>query len=102
MNMNNDKFIRYVVLLSKTGNNIPEELIKAHVAYLKELDVKGQLVLCGPFLDYKGGIVIIKAASYDEAKEIAESDPFVKKGVESYGLRTLQLSCKENKHLGMG
>lgn len=46
--------------------------------------------------------MIIKAASYDEAKEIAESDPFVKKGVESYGLRTLQLSCKENKHLGMG
>lgn len=102
MNRSDNDWIRYVILLSHTGKKITEELIRSHVAHLKELDKKGKLILCGPFLNYKGGMVIIKATSYDEAKEIAESDPFVKKGVESYELRTLELSCKENKHLGMG
>jgi len=102
MNMKKDKFIRYVILLTKTGKSMTEELIRAHVAHLKELDKKGQLVLCGPYLDYKGGVVIIKAESFDEAKAIAESDPFVKAGAETYELRTLELSCKENNHLGMG
>lgn len=97
-----NKFIRYVILLTKTGRSITEELIRAHVTHLKELDKKGQLVLCGPFLDYNGGMVIIKVTSFDEAKAIAESDPFVKESVESYKLRTLELSCKENNQLGIG
>lgn len=99
---NEDKWIRYVILLSHSGKKITEELIRSHVAHLKELDRKGQLVLCGPFLDYKGGMVIIKASSYDEAKEIAESDPFVKESVEKYEIRALEVSCEENNHLGMG
>jgi len=88
--------------LSHTGKKITEELIKSHVAHLKELDKKGQLVLCGPFLDYKGGMVIVKASSYDEAKEIAESDPFVREGVETYEIRSMEISCEENNHLGIG
>ena len=100
--MKEDDFIRYVILLTQTGTSTTEELIRAHVAHLKELDRRGQLVLCGPFLDYDGGIVVIKAASSDEAKAIAESDPFVKEGTRTYELRTLGLSCEENNHMGMG
>lgn len=47
-------------------------------------------------------MAIIRADSLEAARMIAESDPFVKSGVESYELRTLHLSCKENNHLGMG
>ena len=101
--MNADEFTRYVYLLSHIpGKTRSEELIRAHVAHLELLDEKGQLILCGPFSDYNGGMVIIRASSYDEAKEIAESDPFVKSGAETYELRTLELSCKENNHMGMG
>jgi len=58
--------------------------------------------LCGPFKDYDSGIVILKAESMEAAKIIVESDPFISEGFSTYELRTLELSCKENKHLGMG
>ena len=100
---NNNKFIRYVILLSHIpGKNRTEELIRAHVAHLERLEAKGQLVLCGPFQDHKGGMVVVKASSYDNAKTIAQSDPFIESGAETYELRTLELSCKENNHMGMG
>ena len=51
--------------------------MRRHVAHLKQLERKGQLVLCGPFQDHKGGMVIVSVGSLDEAKAIAESDPFV-------------------------
>ncbi len=79
-----------------------EPVIRAHVEHLKRLDDKGLLVLCGPFKDDKGGMVILRAASHEAAKEIAEADPFVKEGVETYELNTWELSCAENNHLGMG
>ncbi len=101
--MNVAEFTRYVILLSHVpGVDLPRELVRAHVMYLERLDEKGQLVLCGPFSDYKGGMIIIKADSYDEAQQIAEADPFVKSNAETYELRTLKLSCKENNHMGMG
>lgn len=98
-----NKFTRYVYLLSQNpGAESSVELIKDHVSHLKELDRKGQLVLCGPFSDFRGGMVILKASSFEEAKEIAEADPFVMTGFESYELRTWELSCEENNHMGMG
>ena len=57
------------------------------------------MVLCGPFKDYGGGIVIIEAESLDKAKMIAESDPFITKGFSTYELRTLELSNKDNQYL---
>ena len=77
-------------------------LIKAHVAHLKMLEERNQLELCGPFTDYDGGMVILKNVSYSEAKDIAENDPFVVSGAESYELRTWELSCAENNHMGLG
>ena len=44
----------------------------------------------------------MKTNSFEEAKKVAESDPFVKEGYETYELRTWELSCKENNHMGMG
>ncbi len=98
-----NEFTRYVILLSHVpGQTRTEELIRAHVAHLEKLDEKGQLILAGPFMDAKGGMVIIKATSYDEAKTIAESDPFIKSGAETFELRTWELSCRKNNHIGMG
>lgn len=100
--MSPDRFTRFVILLSHAEKPMTEAVIRAHVAHLKRLDAEGRLVLCGPFKDHKGGMVIVKAESYAAAKEIAEADPFVKEGVETYELRTWELSCEENNHLGMG
>lgn len=95
--------IRYVILLTvNTGKQMSEELIRAHVGHLKELDDQGKLELCGPFADYRGGMVILKGVTYEEAKAIAEADPYVSSGTESYELRTWELSTASNGHMGMG
>lgn len=48
------------------------------------------------------GMIIIKSESLEEAKKIAHSDPFVKSGVRTCEVRSWQLSCQQNNHLGMG
>lgn len=97
-----NKFIRYVYLLSDIEDvDTPFDAIKAHVEHLKNLEADEKLVLCGPFSDFKGGIVIFKAESITEAKAVAEADPFVKGGYRTYELRTLELSCAENDHMGI-
>ncbi len=97
---NNSKFIRYVILINRQ-KDYSIDIIKKHVEYLKQLDDNRQLILCGPFKDYDGGIVIIKAESIEEAKTIAESDPFIIERFSTYELRTLELSNAENNHMGI-
>ena len=98
---NNSKNIRYVYLINR-NKNYTFDVIKKHAEHLKKLDNNGQLVLCGPFQDYDGGIVILISESIEDAKIIAESDPFITDGFSTYELRTLELSSKENNHLGVG
>jgi uncharacterized protein YciI len=95
-----DEYTRYVILLSMNeGRHFTPDLIRAHVTHLRELDRAGKLVLCGPFQDYAGGMVIVQAESRAAAEEIAKRDPFVSSGTEAYEIRTWKLSCEENNHL---
>ena len=95
---NHSKYIRYVILINRQ-KNYSVDVIKKHIEHLKRIDKRDQLVICGPFQDYDGGIVIVKAESIDGAKMIAESDPFIKGGFSTYELRTLELSNKDNQYL---
>jgi len=52
-----------------------------HLAYLDELNKQGKIFAKGPFLDGAGGMVIYIADSLEEAKELAEKDPYVIEGV---------------------
>ncbi|MEK3785420.1 YciI family protein [Paenibacillus sp. FSL K6-1230] len=76
-----------------------EELIKSHVAYLKELNGEGKLVLCGPFTDYPGGMVMFSAENITEAMSIVESDPFIASGCKTFEMRTLELANEGNNYL---
>ena len=98
MSSDNSKFIRYAIILKKIKDFTPE-IINEHVAHIRTLDEKGVLEICGPFLDHPGGMVVIKASSIEEAKEIAESDPFIKNGFESFEIRTWLTACKDNNYL---
>ncbi|WP_249896835.1 YciI family protein [Paenibacillus sp. PK3_47] len=94
--------ICYVILLDKTENDRRDmEIIRQHVRHLQELERSGQLVLCGPFSDYPGGMVIVRAASREEAEEIARRDPYVTSGIRSYEVRTWGLSHAGNRHMGI-
>lgn len=66
---------------------IYEPYLPAHMDYLQELKVRGALLLSGPFADRTGGLVLIEAASRDEAEAIAQADPLVANHVDTYELR---------------
>ncbi len=74
------------------------DVIQRHVANLKALDEEGRLVACGPFTDYAGGMVLLKAASLEEAHRIAQRDPFVKEGYKDYSIRTVDWANKDNNY----
>jgi len=69
------KFI--ALLKDKTPNSLSEELLLAHVAHLRRFDQQGHIVLCGPFKDNSGAILVIAASSIEEARQIVELDPFI-------------------------
>lgn len=87
------------IYLMHNENPINNHIIKSHVEYLKELNRLGKLVLCGPFKDFPGGIVIICAESFIEATNIAKSDPFIASGCKSFEIRTLDLANEGNNYL---
>ncbi len=97
------EFTRFVILLSTVeGKPTSEKLIRNHIAFLRGLDKEKKLVMCGPFTTKKGGMIVLKAASLEEARTIAESDPFVQEGVRTFEVHSWELSCEENNHMGMG
>lgn len=99
----NQNFVKYVILLSMNpGRSFHEDLIRSHIVYLRELQSMGKLVMCGPFANVPGGMLIVEAADMEEARALAERDPFVKSGTENYELRAWEISCEANNHLGMG
>ncbi|OPZ68747.1 MAG: hypothetical protein BWY81_00728 [Firmicutes bacterium ADurb.Bin467] len=56
-------------------------------------------MLCGPFSDYGGGMVVVNAPTREEARAIFESDPYVAEGYKTYQLRTLEVANRENGYL---
>lgn len=61
------------------------EIRPDHVAYLNKLNENGALKLAGPFLDENekpdGSLVVVEAASPEEAHRIAADDPYAKAGL---------------------
>lgn len=87
------------IMLMENKKQLSLDVIQRHVEHLKELDDAGKLVLCGPFSDFSGGMVILNVLSYDEANKISQSDPYVNEGYKTYQLRTLEVADKENGYL---
>ena len=56
-----------------------------HVDYLKGLNEAGKLAFAGPFLDAdgkpNGSLVVVKAETIEEARTMAENDPYAKAGL---------------------
>ena len=88
----------YVYLMTNQ-KPLSEALVKSHVEHLKALKEQGKLILCGPFEDYAGGMVIFSAEDRKEATEIANSDPFIASGCKTYEIRTLELADEDNNYL---
>ena len=86
----------YVILLEKTKtyNRMNKAAVESHVDNIRKLDDNGNLELCGVLRKCPGfaGIVILKADSYEEAKELCKREPLVAQGYVTYKLMTLQVT----------
>jgi uncharacterized protein YciI len=78
------------VPLSELAPHVPE-----HLAYVKELEVQGSVMLAGPILSASDaptgeGLLIVRASSADEARAIVEQDPFHKRNLRNFTIRKWQ------------
>jgi uncharacterized protein YciI len=66
------------------ANDSPEHqaLTRRHLSYIRRMIEEKKYVIAGPLLDEgdKQGLAIVSAASAEEAKRIAESDPAISAG----------------------
>jgi len=67
----------------KDSTPAEDALMDQHFAYWKDLNEKGVCIFGGPVLDAKGvyGILVVRAATADEANALAAGDPSVKAGL---------------------
>ncbi|MGH9867050.1 MAG: YciI family protein [Candidatus Polarisedimenticolia bacterium] len=79
----------YFVVLLKAGPSWTpdmtpeiEKLQQAHLDNIRKLHDAGKLVLAGPFLDDGDlrGMLVLTAATLEEARQVAGTDPMVKSG----------------------
>ena len=75
----------YVIFSSGKGLNLKPYLAD-HLKYMIELERKGMLFASGPFGNPSrgDGMTVVRAKSIEEAREIANHDPFVINGIRTF------------------
>lgn len=81
-------------MVTTTPARSPEiaKLLPEHLDYQVRLEREGKLFGAGPFYEEgddvpSGGMIILRARSAAEARQIADADPFHKAGLRTYTLR---------------
>ena len=83
-------------VVTSTPTAAPEAVkaaLPAHLAYQRDRELAGQLVLAGPLSDDSGdemqgtGMIVYRAESMDAARALAEADPMHSVKARSYTLR---------------
>lgn len=87
----------YIIFL-EDKNKLTLDVIKRHVQHLKKLDEDRILVLCGPFVDTTGGMIVLNVPTLLQANNIAKQDPFVAEGFKTYRIQTLDWAKKDNNY----
>lgn len=84
----------YVVESTPMGDaKLVQATLPDHLAYQKEMEAKGALVLAGPLSDETGetmqgvGQIVYRAQTLEEARSFAEADPMHESGARSFKLR---------------
>jgi uncharacterized protein YciI len=95
-----DDAVYYLLLATGVPGKAPTgDVLTEHGSHLARLDQEGKLALAGPFLDRFGGAIVLRAANADEAKRIAEQDPMVRGGFETYELIPWKQATQRNHYL---
>ena len=89
---------RYFLIFLKMvpGKTLSPDVLGLHANHLSELDRSGQLVLAGPITERLGGLIVLRVASLADAKAVADEDPLVRGGYQTYELGTWLMSNHQN------
>jgi uncharacterized protein YciI len=84
-------------------NLVPEkpltpEVVNLHAGHLESLDKEGKLVLAGPIPERAGGLIVLRTKNVAEAKAIADEDPMIRGGYQTYELGTWLISNRQNSY----
>jgi uncharacterized protein len=74
----------------------------AHVEFLERMFGEGKIALRGRFADGSGGLTIFQAETLEEARAIAESDPYVVAGARHLDLREWAMRPSVEEYLAAG
>jgi len=77
-----------------------QAVMQQHFAYWKDLNDKGVCIFGGPVLDPDGGygIIVVHAATADEARALGEADPSVKAGVSKLEVDEMRVAFTPVHH----
>jgi uncharacterized protein YciI len=69
-----------------------------HVDFLAKMVADGHIYAWGRFPDGSGGLTVFQAASVEDARKLAESDPYVSQGVRRLELHewAMKVASQEN------
>ncbi len=80
--------MKFVILKTTVGTREAyQHHLAAHLAYLEELRLQNQLLSVGSYDDRSGGLLFVEVSGLEQALGLAQRDPFVAAGVESYQVR---------------
>ena len=89
-----------ILLCEKQQHLLNDHLLKSHIDFLKSLRVQNYLPICGPFVDNKGAVLIIKADSMEAAEKIIKQDPFINQNYyKKYVIHEFMVAGDENNWL---
>ncbi len=100
-----DVVYHLLFLTGLPGKTPSADVLTQHAAHLADLDNQGKLVLAGPYIGRFAGLIALRTATAAEATRIADEDPMIRGGIQSYEVVSwAQASSRNNyqPHIGAG
>ncbi len=85
----------YAAFLGMQDPSKSQDLRPQHIAFLDQGGKEGKIFARGRFADGTGGLVIYKAESLEEARKLAESDPYISSGARSLELHEWDMKLSQ-------
>lgn len=82
----------FAALLRMKDPEKSRDLRPQHLEFLAQKEADGFIFARGRFPDGAGGLVIYMAGSIEEARQLAEGDPYVKSGARALDLHEWEMS----------
>jgi uncharacterized protein len=92
------EIVTVIFLSLAAGKTLTPAIVEAHAAHLAELDRTGRLVLAGPLLNHFSGLIVLQTANPAEARAIADKDPMIRGGFQTYELGTWIMANAQNHY----